>query len=158
MIPGANEPLQSYNLTHTDGIELRDGQPCLVVCHARMYPAAANNWWIIPPVDERLPLELCPSCRDGKLTVRALWQGHVQAAAEITADLAGGKRVEGRANGDGDFSVPAGEPGIYTFRTKQSEKAAGDRDGKKYANILHNYTLVVIVSERTGRLALRALK
>ena len=62
-IPGAIEPLRSYCLTHTDGVEVRGGESVLIVHHARMYPANPNNWWVIPPIDERLPLELCPSTR-----------------------------------------------------------------------------------------------
>jgi len=144
-IPGGNEPLQSYCLTHTDGVESRGSRTYLLVHHARMYPAAPNNCWVIPSVDERLPLELCPSTRDGKLTVRVLWQGEAQAGAEITADFAGRKRIEGRCDGAGDFSVDASEPGLYTFRSKQVEKLAGERDGKRYTNIVHYSTLVVII-------------
>jgi len=154
MIPAANDPMQSYTMNHTDGVQSRGGQTYLVVHHARMYPAAPNNCWVIPSVDERLPLELAPSSRDGKLTVRVLWLGERQAAAEITADLAGGKRIEGRADGSGDFTVEASEPGRYTFRSEQAEKVAGERDGKKYTSILHRTTLVVlIVREGTGGLA-----
>jgi hypothetical protein len=149
-IPGRSEPLRSYCLTHTDGVELHGSESYLVVHHARMYPATPNNWWVIPPIDERMPLELCPSTRETRLTVRVLWQGEVRVAAEITADLAGGKRIEGRTDGSGDFSVDATQPGIYTFRSKQLEKNAGERDGKKYTAILHCTTLVVIVvRERT---------
>ena len=121
-IPGASEPLRSYCLTHTDGVEVRGGESVLIVHHARMYPANPNNWWVIPPIDERLPLELCPSTRETRLTVPVLWQGEVQVAAAITADLAGGKRIEGRTDGSGDFSVDATQPGIYTFRSKEVEK------------------------------------
>jgi hypothetical protein len=153
VIPGRSEPLQSYRLTHTDGIESRGSQTLLVVHHARMYPASPHNWWLIPPVEERLPLELVPSSRDGKLTVRVLWQGEAQAGAEITADLAGGKRITARCDGAGDFSVEASEPGLYTFRSQQLEKVAGERDGKKYASILHYSTLVVIVRGRGGEAA-----
>ncbi|HEX4071548.1 MAG TPA: hypothetical protein VHX68_10270 [Planctomycetaceae bacterium] len=144
-IPGAIEPLRSYCLTHTDGVEVRGGVSLLIVHHARTYPANPSNWWLIPPVDERLPLELCPSTRETRLTVRVLWQGEVQVAAEITADLAGGKRIEGRTDGSGDFFVDATQPGIYTFRSKEVEKASGERDGKRYTGILHYSTLVVIV-------------
>ena len=91
-----DKPLRSYCLTHTDGVEVHGGESYLIVHHARMYPAAANNYWIIPPVDERLPLELCPSTRETRLTVRVLWQGEIRACAEITADLAGDKRIRGR--------------------------------------------------------------
>jgi hypothetical protein len=150
-IPGATEPLRSYCLTHTDGVEVRGGESLLIVHHARTYPAHPNNWWVIPPIDERLPLELCPSTRETRLTARVLWQGEVQVAAEITADLAGGKRIEGRTDGSGDFSVDATQAGIYTFRSKQIEKAAGERDGKRYTRVLHYSTLVVIVvRERAG--------
>ncbi len=150
-IPGAIEPLRSYCLTHTDGVEVRGGESVLIVHHARMYPANPNNWWVIPPIDERLPLELCPSTRETRLTVRVLWQGEVQVAAEITADLAGGKRIEGRTDGSGDFSVDATQPGIYTFRSKEVEKVSGERDGKRYTGILHYSTLVVIVvRDRAG--------
>jgi hypothetical protein len=144
-IPGASEPLRSYCLTHTDGVEVHGGESFLIVHHARMYPANSTNWWVIPPIDERLPLELCPSTRETRLTVRVLWQGEVRVAAGITADLAGGKRIEGRTDGSGDFSVDATQAGIYTFRSKEVEKAAGERDGKRYTGILHYSTLVVIV-------------
>ena len=77
--------------------------------------------------------------------MRVLWQGEMRVAAAITADLAGGKRIEGRTDGSGDFSVDATQPGIYTFRSKEVEKVSGERDGKKYTGILHYSTLVVIV-------------
>jgi hypothetical protein len=150
-IPGAIEPLRSYCLTHTDGFEVHGGESYLIVHHARMYPAAANNYWAIPSVDERLPLELCPSTHETRLTVRVLWRGEIRACAEITADLAGDKRIRGRADGSGDFSVDASRPGIYSFRSKEVEKTVGERDGKKYTGILHYSTLVVIVvRDRAG--------
>jgi len=149
-IPAAIEPLRSYCLTHTDGFEVHGGESYLIVRHARMYPAAANNCWVIPPVDERLPLELCPSTRETRLTVRVLWQREIRACAEITADLAGHKRIRGRADGSGDFSVDASRPGIYSFHSKEVEKTVGERDGKKYTGILHYSTLVVIVVRDRG--------
>jgi hypothetical protein len=144
-IPGTTEPLRSYCLTHTDGVNVQGKETCLVVHHARMYPATANNSWLIPPIDERLPLELCPSTCNDKLTVRVLWQGEAQAGTEITSDLPSGKRSVARVDGAGDLTIEAAEPGRYTFRAKQIEKTTGERDGKKYTGVLHYSTLVVIV-------------
>jgi hypothetical protein len=147
MIPAGDEPRQTYTLTHSDSPQTREGATSLLIHHSRTYPATPNNCWVAPQVDERLPLELIPSFSDGKLTARVIWLGTRQAGIPLTADLANGKRIVGRSDGSGDFTVEASEPGRYTFRCEQTEKVAGERDGKKYTSVVHQTTLVVIVSQ-----------
>ncbi len=148
-IPVASAPAQSFSLNHTYGLFGRDGEPSLLVYYARMYPASAKNLWNAPAVNQQLPLELVPSVADGKLTVRALWQGKPLASAEMKADLAG-EKAEGTTNANGVFSVSTKVPGLYSFRAKHVENTPGEHGGKKYGSAKHYSTLVVTYAADRG--------
>jgi hypothetical protein len=84
---------------------------------------------------------------DGKLTVHALWQGRPLPAADVKADPAGRERIEGTTGNSGEFSVAASQSGLYAFLVKHVEPAPGERHGKKYANVRHYSTLVVVIGD-----------
>lgn len=135
------------SLSYTYGLHGGNADTYLLVYHARMYAGRGKNRWNLPPTEKRLPLELAPSTARGMLTVRVLWNGQAVPAAEVTADPADGNQIKGKTNALGEFSVPAGRPGLYAFRTKHVEPIAGELDGKKYASVRHYSTLVVFVGD-----------
>jgi N-acetylneuraminic acid mutarotase len=150
-IPAASGPAQSYSLNHTYGLFGNDDKPSLLVYYARMYPAAAQNHWPAPTAEQQLPLELIPSLKDGKLAIRVLWKGKPLAGAEVKGEAAGQRKIDGKTDAAGIFSVPASDPGIYAFRSKYVEPVAGEHGGKKYGSVRHYSTLVVTYAAEPSR-------
>jgi Domain of unknown function (DUF4198)/Kelch motif len=150
-IPVASAPPQSFSLNHTYGLFGRGGEPSLLVYNSRMYPASAHNQWRAPAADQQLPLELVPTFADGKLAVQVLWRGKPLADAEMKGEAAGQRKIDGKTDAAGSFTIAASEPGIYAFRAKYIEPVAGTHGGKKYANVRHYSTLVVTYTAEAGR-------
>ena len=57
-----------------------------------------------------------PKLADGKLAVRVLWKGKPLADAEMKGEAAGQRKIDGKTDAAGSFTIAASEPGIYAFR------------------------------------------
>jgi len=100
--------------------------------------AASTPW-------DKLPLEIVAA---GPRKFAVLWQGKPLANAEV-AILAPGaeKAADAKADGKGEFSVPAGKGGVYGLRAKHVEKTPGTHEGKKYSEARSYSTFALVLPE-----------
>jgi uncharacterized GH25 family protein len=91
----------------------------------------------------QVPLELVPVAAGSKLRFKVLAGGKPLAKADVTVLVPGEAKSQIVATDDGGLTPEFDKPGVYGAQVRRVEESAGERDGKKYAEVRHYATLVV---------------
>jgi hypothetical protein len=92
---------------------------------------------------EQMALDLVAHEGNGELEIRVVW--HDKPAAERPVYVRGPKGFKATLTTDesGEVRLKPEQSGAYTFRTFVEQEQSGTDDGKEYAKIRHNGTLLL---------------
>ena len=96
-----------------------------------------------------VPVELVPQGKPGAMRLKFLAHGKPQPHAEVTVILPDGKQMKVKTDKAGQTEVLS-QTGRYGAWARFWEPGAGERDGKKYAEVHHYATLVFDVPSSTN--------
>ncbi len=153
-LPGKGPQVVGAALTPYGVFQRGDNPPVLLNYYAKALVGGGKDG--LPAAFEKpcdnLPLDVVPM-KEVTCGVRVLWQGKPLADAEVVVMVPGkDKDVTGKTDRDGRFVVEDGKAaGLYGFRVLHNEAKAGEKDGKKFAQIRHYATLVLAVEGAKGQ-------
>jgi hypothetical protein len=119
-----------------------DSKPFLL----RYYPKAVFGDLPDPEkatVGDKVPLELVPVAAGGQLRFKVLAGGKPLAKADVLVIVPGESQTKVVQSDDGGLTPEFDKAGAYGAQVRRVEEMAGERDGKKYAEVRHYATLVV---------------
>jgi hypothetical protein len=140
-VPGTG-PRVVVGTTDYGVLQRGEGKPFLL----RYYPKAIFGDLPGPEkvtAGDKVPLELVPVAAGGKLRFKALASGKPLAKADVLVIVPGESQTKVVATDDGGLTAEFDKPGVYGAQVRKIEESAGERDGKKYAEVRHYATLVV---------------
>lgn len=96
---------------------------------------------------ERLPFEAIPVPSEKGVRVRVLYQGKPapEGVEVVLHNTKGDKFPHLKTDAKGEVVFEGLEPGVYGIRALFIENKAGEKDGKKYEEIRHRATVVILV-------------
>jgi len=123
-----------------------DSKPFLLTYHPK---AVFGD---LPPAEkatagDRVPLELVPVAVGGKLRFKVVAGGKPAGKADVSVIVPGEAKPKDVTTDDAGLTPEFDKPGVYGAQTRKVEEKAGDRDGKKYAEVRHYATLVVTLGK-----------
>jgi uncharacterized GH25 family protein len=143
-VPGAGERTVGgecvYGIVTHDHRLRKEVEPYLLV----YYPKAVFNLRAESKPWERLPLEIVPAVSADKVRLRVLHRGKPAAGAEMRVHPADGDREDLKTDERGEIKVPFKAAGVYGFQTRHIEAKGGEHDGKKYVEVRHYASLVLV--------------
>jgi uncharacterized GH25 family protein len=101
-------------------------------------PAADSKPW------DKLPLEIVPAVSGDEVKLRVLFRGKPAANAEMRVHPSDGEREDFKTDEKGEIKVPVKAAGAYGFQTRHIEPKGGEHDGKKYVEVRHYASLVLV--------------
>lgn len=140
-------------MKHKYGVFTRGESSFLLNYRSKTGPALGHKVWAQKTSDQ-LDLDLIPTEDGDKIKVQVLWQGKPAAGVQVVAVNPAGDDQELESDADGFVSVVKEEPGLFTFRARQSVEGAGEEDGKAYtaSRFYTTLSLPVGVPKLTGNL------
>lgn len=93
------------------------------------------------------PLEVTPVADGGKLRFVVKFNGKAVAKAEVSVMVPGEEKPKAVVTDAAGATEVFDKAGQYGVQAKHAEAAAGEVDGKKYAEVRHYATLVVTVGK-----------
>lgn len=91
----------------------------------------------------KVPLELVPIAKDGKLRFKALADGKPLAKTEVTMLVPGEMKGNIVTTDEAGLTPEFDKVGVYGAQVRRVETKAGERDGKKYEEVRQYATVVV---------------
>lgn len=132
-----------YGLTRSYGVLDRGGESFLLNYYAKTYASPLPGDWNAVKNDERLPLEITPANKDGKIELTVTWKGKPLADAQVVVGGAGIDKLEGKTDASGKFTCEPKTDGLLAVRAKHVEEQPGKLDDKAYSAIRHWSTLTL---------------
>jgi uncharacterized GH25 family protein len=105
-------------------------------------PAADSKPW------DKLPLEIVPAVSGDEVRLRVLFRGKPAAGAEMRVHPSDGEREDFKTDEKGEVKVPFKAAGVYGFQTRHIEAKGGEHDGKKYVEVRHYASLVLVRAKK----------
>ncbi|QDU38590.1 N-acetylneuraminate epimerase precursor [Maioricimonas rarisocia] len=131
---------------HDFGVLERGDDTFLLRYFAATGPQLGSKVWSKIDTTKWATLRLIPSVADGKVQVRATWNGKPIADAEVTVDGPGVTDLELTTDAAGDAQFAAGKPGTYSIRVRHIQEESGSVDGKEYEEVRSYSTLAIEIS------------
>ena len=133
-----------YGVVTHDHRLRKEVEPYLLV----YYPKALLGTAAEPKPWDRLALEIVPAVSGDEVRLRVLYRGKPAAGAEMRVHPADGDREDHRTDANGEVRVPFKAAGPYGFQTRRIEAKGGEHDGKKYVEVRHYASLVLVRAKR----------
>jgi uncharacterized GH25 family protein len=105
-------------------------------------PAADSKPW------DKLPLEIVPAVSGDEVRLRVLFRGKPAAGAEMRVHPSDGEREDFKTDEKGEVKVPFKAAGVYGVQTRHIEAKGGEHDGKKYVEVRHYASLVLVRAKK----------
>lgn len=134
-----------YGLSHDYGVLTKGDATFRLQYFAKAYGSALPGQWTAIADAERLPLELTPSWKDGKLALTATWQGKPAAGLGVRVDGCGLDAFEANTDDAGRVVCEPTAKGLLSARVKHVDETPGEVDGKKFPSTRSYSTLSLSV-------------
>lgn len=144
--------------SHDFGVMDRGDAVFRLKYYAKGGPAVTDSAWSAAVTSDDLRLDIVPSFAGDQVTLGVLFDGKPVAGAQVVVARPGMEDYEGETNSEGQAVIAVEESGIHSVRVRHIEQAAGEVDGKKYAETRHYCTLALAVpGDESASAALQAL-
>lgn len=133
-----------YGVVTHDHRLRKEVEPYLLV----YYPKAILGQAAAPRPWDRLPLEIVPAVSGDEVRLRVLYRGKPAAGAEMRVHPSDGDRDDHKTDANGEIMLPFKAAGVYGFQTRYIEAKGGEHDGKKYVEVRHYASLVLVRAKK----------
>lgn len=133
-----------YGVVTHDHRLRKEVEPYLLVYYPKaiLGPAAESRPW------DRLPLEIVPAVSGDEVRLRVLYRGKPAAGAEMRVHPSDSDREDHKTDANGEIKLPLKAAGVYGFQTRHIEAKGGEHDGKKYVEVRHYASLVLVRAKK----------
>lgn len=133
----------AFIATHDFGVLSRGDESFRLLYYAKTAPKAKS----LAEIDtaKKLPLNIVPKIKQGKILATISWQGEPLAGAQLIANGPGMKTVEVETDKKGRVVFDIGEPGLVSIRVRHIEETAGKWKDKTFSQIRHYSTVSLLV-------------
>ena len=143
LVGALTEKIQSpLAATHTYGVITRGNDSFLLKYYAKAYPSILPGNWKAIADNDVAEFEITPRLDGEELVLQVTWQGRPVAGDQVTIEGPGIKdKIQGDTNSEGQYRAKLPGSGLFSIRSRHTEKSDGKHGDQNYAGIRHYASL-----------------